>query len=386
MLAFVAACGDANDGTEPTPTGRGSIVRVSAGPAYTQAQAASIVDLAGVGDAFVARHAVRMYHVVYRTVDASGRGVEASAGVYLPLNAGAVPLVSYSHGTVTEKFEVPSNPASLEGVVNGVLQASHGSVLVAADYLGLGQHDDFHPYLHAATEASAGLDALRAGRQLALDEGVQLDGRLFLYGYSQGGHAAMALHRMIEASASDEFTVTASAPMSGPYDLYGTSKHVVTARETHASQSLYALYILSAYQRLYDLAPRLDALVRAPHDTVGVRLQRHGIRITTLLNVLPPVAADLVQPTIAAAVVTDSTHALSRALRANDVHDWRPRAPVRLYYGSLDRDVSPQNAVTTAARMAQLGADVQAVDLGPFDHGGALLPAYAAARLWFDSF
>ena len=40
---------------------------------------------------------------------------------------------------------------------------------------------------------------------------------LFLLGYSEGGYATMALHRELQQFHSDEFTVTASAPMAGPW-------------------------------------------------------------------------------------------------------------------------------------------------------------------------
>jgi hypothetical protein len=52
---------------------------------------------------------------------------------------------------------------------------------------------------------------------------VGLDGRLFLIGYSQGGHATAAAHRELEARHANEFTVTAAAPMAGALDLSGTA-------------------------------------------------------------------------------------------------------------------------------------------------------------------
>jgi hypothetical protein len=40
--------------------------------------------------------------------------------------------------------------------------AARGYVVVAADYVGLGVSETFHPYLHAESEATAVVDALRA--------------------------------------------------------------------------------------------------------------------------------------------------------------------------------------------------------------------------------
>jgi hypothetical protein len=84
-------------------------------------------------------------------------------------------------------------------------------------------------------------------------------------------------------------------------------------------------------------------------------------------------------------VRNEPNSALARALHDNDVYDWKPRAPMRLYYATADREVPPQNTLTAAARMQQLGANVQAVSLGPLSHTGAVVPAFVAAYLWLSS-
>jgi hypothetical protein len=57
---------------------------------------------------------------------------------------------------------------------------------------------------------------------------------------------------------------------------------------------------------------------------------------------------------------------------------------VRLYYGELDVDVSPEEARSQARRWAQRGADARAVDVGPLDHEASVLEAAARVRDWFD--
>ena len=386
ILGAGAGCADSDDGS-PEVRARGAIVDAPLVAGYPASQAASFIAQVQAGAAFEARYDVRMYSLTYVTVDPDGREVEATAGVYVPVNAdGAMPLISYSHGTTTTKSAVPSNAASLEGLFNGLLQASHGAVFVGADLLGLGGSEGSHPYLHAENTAAVSLDALRAARALADRLDIELNDQLFIYGYSQGGHSAMALHREIEQNASDEFTVTASAPMSGPYDLYGSSLDVLAARTQNSPQSIYAVYIISAWNPIYEFAPRLGDLIRAPYDALAAKLQATGVAYLSLQAQLAPIPADNLQPALVAAVLENPQHPVSVALRENSVFDWRPAAPVRLYYGSADQDVDPQNAHTAAARMTQLGADVEAVDLGELDHGGALVPANIAARLWFNSF
>lgn len=83
------------------------------------------------------------------------------------------------------------------------------------DYLGLGDSPGRHLYCHSKTEATASID-LYVLQKLCQLKNVLYNDQLFIFGYSQGGHAAMATTREIQLNHSDEFTITASAPMSGP--------------------------------------------------------------------------------------------------------------------------------------------------------------------------
>src|ERR1051326_8920384 len=103
-------------------------------------------------------------------------------------------------------------------LVVGLAFATSGYAVAMPDYLGLGDSPGLHPYHHARSEATASVDMLRAARAFCAANGFQLNGRLFLAGYSQGGHATMALLRELETWHMNEFTVTACAPMAGAYD------------------------------------------------------------------------------------------------------------------------------------------------------------------------
>ena len=68
----------------------------------------------------------------------------------------------------------------------------------------------------------------------------------------------------------------------------------------------------------------------------------------------------------------------------NEVSHFAPKAPVRLYYGRSDRDVPPREALQTAAEMRGRGADVTAIDVGPYDHFASVLWATPLALAWLD--
>ena len=383
-FAFSACSGD--DATGPSNAARGSIVSATLEQTIPRTLIAQVIAQQGLTANFPATYSVQQYSIRYRTIDVDGRATTATGAVFLPIApSGAVPLMSYSHGTVTVKSDVPSNSQSEEGLAVGALFATGGAVIAMADYLGMGGSAGLHPYVHAASEASAGLDALRAARTIAGRHGVSLSADLFIFGYSQGGQAAMALVKEIEGHASSEFTVTAAAPMSGPYDLYGTAKAFLTSTAPNTSASIYTLYAMGAYQAVYDLAPSLDQLLKAPYHTVASRLVTQGIPYDELVASIAPVARNMVQPAVLDAV-NDPNSAISQALRANDLYEWAPRTPMRLYYGSEDTDVPPVNSTFTAQRMQALGAaDVEAVNLGPYTHGEAIIPAFVAAAEWFAS-
>jgi hypothetical protein len=373
----------------PGLEGRGALVEATAGARIGRAAAGLLVAGAGAGGTFTARYDVQPYTVRYRTPGVDGALTTASGAVYLPVGApGALPVLAYQHGTVTARASVPSNLASDEGRLYGAAYGSDGFAVVLPDYLGLGTSDaPFHPYLHVATEASAAVDLLRAARTLAAREGAALDAAaLYLTGYSQGGAAAQGLHRVLERDHAAEFPVRASAPMSGPYDLTGTARGLLAADPAYRPSVVYTTFLAASMTRTYQLTPRLADVLAPPADAAGAALTAGEARLGQLAA-LPERPRSALQPALLAALAADAAHPFWRALGDNDVLDWAPRAPVRLYFGGADRDVPPANAATAEARMRAAGAaNVAAVNVGAaLDHGSAALPATLAGKRFIDS-
>jgi len=163
---------------------------------------------------------IKIYKIQYETPDLYGVKDTASGLLAVPdFQASSFPLVVYQHGTVGEKSQIPSNLQS-EAII-AMACASLGYVTIAPDYLGLGDSRGFHPYVHAETEASVAIDMLYALADFLPNISLTLSDKLFVTGYSQGGHAAMALARELEANYTQDFPLTAAAPMSGPYSISG---------------------------------------------------------------------------------------------------------------------------------------------------------------------
>lgn len=407
LLAAAAACGDVGGGaTEPPPTpavgldvppvpapdlpGRGELVAFTPGPRVSRLEVAAVLVTTGAARAFSARHDAQAYVVRYRTPGVRGGLVTASGAVWIPLGAGgARPTVVYLHGTATDPADAPSDPRAPEGQLFGALWASDGAVAVLPDYLGRGvaREGTYHPYLHRQSAATAGVDLLRAARALTRRLGVAVDPRdLFVTGYSQGGHAAMALVQELERNHTAEFPVLGGAPGGGPYDLAGTGRLLLERNADYRASSVYTAFLMATLDTVYRLDPPLAALLAPPHDRTA-RSLIGGTSTGAERATLPARPRDVLRPALAAAMLADSAHPVWRAMRDNDVHDWRPRAPLRLYYGGADRDVPPENALLAERRLRARGAgDVAAVNVGArLDHGLAVLPATVAGRFFLDT-
>ncbi len=411
LLAIAAACGS-SDATAPTPpttggaafsftrppdpsptlAGRGSVASVVAAPALPRLAIAALLVTEGAGGAFTARYDARPYAITYQTPGVDGALVTATGALYLPVNppaGAALPVLVYQHGTVTDRNAVPSRLATGgEGQLIGAAYAADGFAVVLPDYVGYGGSSaPYHPYLHAVTEAGAAVDLLRAAVPTAAAAGTPLDRtQVFVTGYSQGGHAAAALQRALERDYAAEFTVRASAPMSGPYNLSGTAAALLASNPTYSSSVVYAALLGASMTRTYGLTAQLSGVFAPPADATAAALIT-GTVTSAQLAALPAQPRGEFQPALLSALSADANHPFWQALRDNDEIDWAPRAPTRLYFGGADRDVDPSNAPTATTHMQAAGAhNVAAVDVGAtLDHGGAVVPATLAGRIFFDS-
>lgn len=336
----------------------------------------------GVGNA---EYGVDVYKVVYNTIDPFGAPTIASGALVLPSTPNCFhPLAAYMHGTVLDREGVPSR---LSGeIIVGYFLGGTGYVTVLPDYLGLGDSPGPHPYMHGASEASASIDMLRAAREFCADRGVELNGQLFLTGYSQGGHSCMATHKVLQEQFPDEFTVTASAPCSGPFDVSGVQAEVITSPDPYPAP-YYLPYVVFSYNYVYDLVDDLSEVLRDPYDVVLPPLFEGNNGSGAVDAVMPEVPSLIMDEQVLQDFMDDPDHFFRVALRDNDVYEWVPTSPVRMAYCESDSHVSYQNSIVCRDAMVALGAtEVQAVSAGSgFDHNDCAFPALLGSKNWFDT-
>ena len=219
--------------------------------------------------------------------------------------------------------------------------ATHGFAAVAPDYLGLGGGPGPHPYMHTATEAGASLDLLKAARTLAGQKQVTLDRRILVTGFSQGGHAAMALVRLFQKD--EEFDVAAVAPVSGPFDLEDAElPAALHGGLDDRSATFYLAYWLTSMDRIYNLYDTPTQAFRPPYNKKITKLLDGVVSATSTRSwpvrcymeklLTPGYLKQLGKP----------SGTLLKAIRANDTtcRDLRSGVPVRLFAASGDRDVA----------------------------------------------
>ena len=202
---------------------------------------------------------IDVYRFEYQTVDPAGDITPASAALMVPNDSaspcqGERPIVLYAHGTNTDKaFNMADLESSdnSEGLLMAGVFAAEGYIVVAPNYVGYDTSTlGYHPYLNGEQQSNDMIDALTAARS-ALPTADAPDttdgGQLLVTGYSQGGYVAMATHRALQEAGD---TVTASAPMSGPYALSAFSDAIFQGQVTGGSPVNLTLLITS-YQNAY---------------------------------------------------------------------------------------------------------------------------------------
>jgi hypothetical protein len=269
----LAGCGsDSNSATMGTSTDRGTLVfdppfRIAS---LNAADFASQLGAAPAGPSLLAVAGapvcgVDFYHVEYNTVGGAGEKTTASGAILVPTGAaptcsGPRPIVLYAHGTQTDKtanLADITNTNNTEGALIAAVFAAHGYIVVAPNYAGYDTSSlPYHPFLNGDQQSKDMIDALAAARTALphLSSAATSDGgKLFVTGYSQGGYVAMATHKAMQAAAAAGtagMTVTASAPMSGPYALEAFGDAIFFG-SVNLGSTVFADMVATSYQKSY---------------------------------------------------------------------------------------------------------------------------------------
>lgn len=328
------------------------------------------------------RYDVEVYEVDYPTAWWDGSRVMASGLVLLPKTTDAVPMLAYGHGTRLVKHR-EWKMGGEEAVC--AFFAADGYAVALPDYVGLGRGERNHLYLNAATEGFAMRDMLLAMRQMMAELGMKESGQVFISGYSQGGHSALATQKLLQEQPVEGLRVTATAPMSGPYDLGGVQGTVINKPYSHPG---YMPFLLFSLQAVYHILPDSGSYFRAPYDSLIPPYFDGTHKLKELNPVMPAVPAEALREDLWQDFQANPQNPVRRAIAENSLIHWAPEVPTLFCYCKSDEQVDYRNALVARDTMEALGS--QSIHLRHagrrFPHGPCAIYTSIYAKMWFDSF
>ncbi len=140
---FAVAIPESLTGDEP-----GALVAAERAGKYPRFVVQYLLDTVELPEPIDVTYGITLYRVQYRTTNYDGSVVVASGLVALPNRSVLNSVVSYHHGTNAQRHAAPSQPGLGEGMIMAAATAGTGHILVAPDYIGLGESRAMHPYMH----------------------------------------------------------------------------------------------------------------------------------------------------------------------------------------------------------------------------------------------
>ena len=324
-----------------------------------------------------------VFEVIYETTWFDGTPVKASGIFFLPRKKDKeFPMICYHHGTMTVK-DIKIGFWGEQAICTAF--CTSGYMVAFPDYVGLGDGEKNHLYLHVETEAASAINLLRAVKELLVKEDAKQNKFLFLTGYSQGGHATLATLKVMQEKYPNEFHVTATAPMSGAYDLAGVQSEVMFKPYAHPG---YLPYLMYSYEEVYKCFNDENCSFKSPYTKTLPPLFDGKHTMADIDKAMPEVPKDILTDDFLKGYLNDDKFPFKLDLELNSVHNWVPETPVLLCYCKADEQVSYKNAIITSETMKAKGAkNVGLRKVGrKFGHKSCAVFASVYAKMYFDSF
>ena len=271
----------------------------------------------------------RGWRILYATTVDDSTPATAVATVFAPTDppAGPRPVVAWEHATtgLLQKCMPSLLSAPTKGVPERDRMVMAGWVVVATDY-SFAEKGGPHPYLIGEGEARATLDSVRAAQQMSE---LTLDKRMVVWGYSQGGHAALWTGIVGPRYAPDLkiLGIVAIAPAANISNILAMNV---------AMDKRFGPYLALSYSRFYPDITFEQAL--RPEALEAAR------QIVNLCDFVPPEDLERIEALAATfdgpALATSSNKALQARLEQNTA-DGLIQAPVLIAQGLSDIVVPP---------------------------------------------
>lgn len=313
--------------------------------------------------------------IEYNTTNADGSSIIASGALLVPTDIESdMSVVSYQHGTLFNEQDAPSYFKEQSEVALASFFASTGVIVAMPDYIGYGTSKNLpHPYEHRTTAASSTVDMLLAVKEYLAQENINTNDNLLLAGYSQGGYTTMSALQLLEQSYATEFNITNALCGAGAYDKTATFREFVangSSGEVNNNRSY--LWVMLTYRDIYNWEAPLSYYFKEPFLS---QIEAEGFlaEIDKSIN-------EIMTDEFKNDVLSGKNTELSAGLADNDVIDWTPQTPIKLYHGTADNYVPFINSQNAFNQFTANG--VQNVELVPIEggtHGTSIQTFFFAA-------
>lgn len=332
-----------------------------------------------------ATNGVRLYRVTYPSVvpERGNKPTVASGLLAIPdIEATTLPMVSYQHGTVYGKQQVPSFPEQSPETALMIAQfAGQGYVVIGADYFGMGESSEPEGYMVKGSHQQASYDMLQASRAVLKQMQISTP-KLFLAGWSQGGFVTMAFLEKLEQVKEP---VLAAVTASAPTDIFMTLSGFLNFPRKNDADWVPTLFILSAFsfEHYYGVPGLARSVINDDYYEVARNAYEkkpfNAADIPTDLHKL--VRAEYFDPQFFAA------SAYGRLIADTQAYRWVIKTPVKNYYGEADEAISiglGKLPMTYQQAMGNGNPQVQAISTGQTSHRGTFASAVPQWKMVFD--
>lgn len=423
-LFILAGCNPGSTSSSSSPNSFGTLLSVESGLAYDPAtmqndltqnicfnidvnSADCDYDLANVNTSQFGyfkvsqiTQSVSNYKIIYNTPGVYGESEIVSGLVSIPANTTNIKgIVLYYHGTNENKNTVPSNFDPEFGQYYNLFLsevfASQGYIVVAPDYVGLGDNKSvMHPYYsYPETNAASGIYMLKAARTFLNNIAVSNQNNelnLYVTGYSEGGTNSMWASYYLQNQynwtlGAYNLKFKKSAPVSGAYNLtdiqvpfefsnLSTSNNIFLIESTEvvfASKPTLIAYVLTSfgyytYNSNYTqlMSPNFFNLVDIPvyNKSYNIyQIYNESINLaltdTQITEILTGQAQYLPNPinginfsesnnSIAPLVESNllNNQEFNSAMKNANIYSWKTSVPLAIIHLAHDSLVSPLNS------------------------------------------
>ena len=345
-----------------------------------------------------AKYEVELYKVAYDSVipEQGNKATKAFGLLAIPKirDASALPIVSYQHGTVFGKHDVPSyafsdpiNSAAYETRLMVAQFAGQGYMVIAADYFGMGDSIEPEGFTVKASEQQACNDLYDAAIKFLKDNKKISQTDLFLTGWSQGGLVTTAFLEKLE---SRNIPVKAASTASAPSDIFAALNGWIYHPRTSDATWLNTLVGLTAFSyENYFSKPGLakDVIKAAYYDDLRKIYERNYSGIDELRAIIKSLPTDfkklLNDKYSDPGYFVDSDY--GKIL--SDMQAYRRvfKTHVKMYYGTLDEVISIPIGQLASTYQKSMGSQLLVTEpVKSGDHHGTFLTSVARQKEWFD--